>query len=64
VETLALGSSSVAGVAALGTFAPSRSAALLERMRAWVTAHNRTVITTIVLVVGGYLAARGFEGLL
>ena len=59
-----LGSSSVAGVVALGTFAPSRSAAFLERMRAWVTAHNRTVITTIVLVVGGYLAARGFEGLL
>jgi hypothetical protein len=59
-----LGSSSVAGVAALGTFAPIRSVAFLERMRAWVTAHNRTVITTIVLVVGGYLAARGFEGLL
>jgi Sap, sulfolipid-1-addressing protein len=59
-----LGSSSVAGVAALGTFAPSRSAAFLERMRAWVTAHNRAVITTIVLVLGGYLAARGLEGLL
>ena len=29
-----LGSSSVAGVVALGTFAPSRSAAFLERMRA------------------------------
>ena len=59
-----LGSSSVAGVAALGTFAPHRSAAFLERMRAWVTAHNRAVITTIVLVLGGYLAARGLEGLL
>jgi hypothetical protein len=33
-------------------------------MRAWVTAHNRAVITTIVLVLGGYLAARGLEGLL
>jgi hypothetical protein len=59
-----LGSSTVAGVAALGTFAPNRSAAFLERMRAWVTAHNRAVITTIVLVLGGYLAARGLEGLL
>ena len=59
-----LGSSSVAGVAALGTFAPSRSAAFLERMRAWVSAHNRAVITTIVLVLGGYLTARGLEGLL
>jgi hypothetical protein len=59
-----LGSSTVAGVAALGTFAPHRSAAFLERLRAWVTAHNRTVITTIVLVLGGYLAARGLEGLL
>ena len=59
-----LGSSSVAGVAALGTFAPRRSAAFLERLRAWVTAHNRAVITTIVLVLGGYLAARGLEGLL
>jgi hypothetical protein len=61
---IVLGSSSVAGVAALGTFAPSRSAAFLERMRVWVTAHNRAVITTIVLVLGGYLAARGLEGLL
>jgi hypothetical protein len=60
---VALGSSTVAGVAALGTFAPSRSAAFLERLRAWVTAHNRAVITTIVLVLGGYLAARGLEGL-
>jgi hypothetical protein len=59
-----LGSSSVAGVAALGTFAPSRSAAFLDRLRAWVTAHNRAVITTIVLVFGGYLAARGLQGLL
>ena len=59
-----LGSSTVAGVAALGTFAPHRSAAFLERLRAWVTAHNRAVITTIVLVLGGYLAARGLEGLL
>jgi hypothetical protein len=61
---IVLGSSSVAGVAALGTFAPSRSAAFLERMRVWVTAHNRAVITTIVLVLGGYLAARGLQGLL
>jgi threonine/homoserine/homoserine lactone efflux protein len=59
-----LGSSSVAGVAALGTFAPSRSAAFLDRLRAWVTAHNRAVITTIVLVFGVYLAARGLQGLL
>lgn len=61
---IVLGSSSVAGVAALGTFAPHRSAAFLERMRAWVTAHNRAVITTIVLVLGGYLAARGLQGLI
>ncbi len=61
---IVLGSSTVAGVAALGTFAPSRSAAFLERMRAWVTAHNRAVITTIVVVLGGYLAARGLQGLL
>ncbi len=61
---IVLGSSSVAGVAALGTFAPSRSASFLERMRTWVTAHNRAVITTIVLVLGGYLAARGLQGLI
>jgi len=61
---IVLGSSSVAGVAALGTFAPSRSAAFLDRMRTWVTAHNRAVITTIVLVLGGYLAARGLQGLI
>jgi len=59
-----LGSSSVAGIAALGTFAPERSAAFLERMRAWVTAHNRAVITAILLVLGAFLAARGLAGLL
>lgn len=59
-----LGSSSVAGIAALGTFAPQRSAAFLARMRAWVTAHNRAVITAILLVLGAFLAARGLEGLL
>jgi len=59
-----LGSSSVAGVAALGTFAPSRSAAFVERMRAWVTAHNRTVITTNRPRGRRVLAARGFEELL
>ena len=59
-----LGSSSVAGIAALGTFAPDRSAAFLDRMRAWVTAHNRAVITAILLLLGALLAARGLEGLL
>jgi hypothetical protein len=59
-----LGSSSVVAVAALGTFAPRRSAAFLDRMRAWVTAHNRAVITAILLVLGVFLAARGLEGLL
>jgi Sap, sulfolipid-1-addressing protein len=59
-----LGSSSVVAVAALGTFAPRRSAAFLDRMRAWVTAHNRAVITVILLVLGVFLAARGLGGLL
>jgi len=59
-----LGSSSVVAVAALGTFAPRRSAAFLDRMRAWVTAHNRAVITAILLVLGVFLAARGLGGLL
>lgn len=61
---IVLGSSSVAGIAALGTFAPERSAAFLDRMRAWVTAHNRAVITAILLLLGGLLTARGLEGLL
>jgi Sap, sulfolipid-1-addressing protein len=59
-----LGSSSVVGIAALGTFAPERSAAFLDRMRAWVTAHNRTVITAILLLLGVLLVARGLQGLL
>jgi hypothetical protein len=59
-----LGSSSVIAVAALGTFAQRRSEAFLERMRVSVTAHNRAVITTILFVLGAYLAARGLEGLL
>ena len=33
LRSLVLGSFTVAGVAALGTFAPSRSAAFLERMQ-------------------------------
>jgi hypothetical protein len=59
-----LGSSSVVAVAALGTFVPHRSAAFLDRMRSWVTAHNRAVITAILLVLGVFLAARGLDGLL
>lgn len=61
---IVLGSSSVAAVAALGTFAPRRSAAFLNRLRAWVTTHNRAVITVILLALGALLAARGLEGLL
>lgn len=59
-----LGSSSVIAVAALGTFAPRRSAHHLERMRSWLTVHNRAVITAILLVLGAMLTARGLGGLL
>ena len=69
-ETLALatlfvilGSSTVVLVAALRTFAPGRSAAFLDRMHAWLTSHNRAVITTILLVLGISLTARGLGGL-
>jgi hypothetical protein len=58
-----VGSSSIAAVAALGTFAPRRSGALLERLRAWLAAHNRAVITTILLVFGLALTVRGAAGL-
>ena len=57
-----LGSSSVIAVAALGTFAPRRSAPLLERARAWLTLHNRAVITAILLVLGVSITARGLTG--
>jgi len=60
---IVLGSSSVVAVAALGTLAPRRSAPLLERMRAWLTVHNRAVITAILLVLGVSLTARGLTGL-
>jgi hypothetical protein len=59
-----LGSSTVAGVAALGTFAPSRSEAALTRLRAWLTVHSRMVITAILLFFGLSLTARGLTGLL
>src|SRR5207249_6887839 len=52
-----LGSSSVVAVAALGTFAPGRSAAFLDRVRAWLTVHNRAVITAILVVFGFSIAA-------
>ena len=58
-----LGSSSVVAVAALGTFAPRRSASFLDRIRAWLTVHNRAVITVILLVFGVVMAVRGLNGL-
>ena len=58
-----LGSSSVVTVATLGTFAPRRSAAFLDRMRAWLTVHNRALITTILLILGVSLTARSLGGL-
>ncbi len=58
-----LGSSSVVAVAALGTFAPSRSASFLARMRAWLTVHNSEVITAILLIFGFALTARGIQSL-
>jgi len=59
-----LGSSTVVGVAAFGTFAPGRSEPLLGRMRGWLTLHNRAVINAILLVFGVALSARGLTGLL
>ena len=61
---IVLGSSSVLAVAALGTFAPHRSARHLERMRGWLTLHNRAVVTAILLVLGVLLSTRGLAGLL
>jgi Sap, sulfolipid-1-addressing protein len=58
-----LGSSSVVAVAGLGTFAPGRSAAFLGRLHAWLTVHNRAVITTILVIFGFAIAARGLSGL-
>jgi len=58
-----LGSSTVIAVAALGTFAPSRSASFLARMRAWLTLHNSEVLTAILLVFGVALIARGIQSL-
>jgi len=58
-----LGSSTVIAVAALGTFASSRSAPFLARMRAWLTVHNAAVMTGILLVFGVALTARGIQSL-
>ena len=60
---IVLGSSSVVAVAALGTFAPGRSGPFLARMRAWLTVHNRTVLTAILLMLGAVITARGLTGL-
>jgi Sap, sulfolipid-1-addressing protein len=64
VVFVVLGSSTVVGVAAFGTFAPGRSDAFLGRMRGWLTVHNRAVINAILLVFGVYLSVRGLTGLL
>lgn len=58
-----LGSSTVFAVAALGTFAPARSAPFLTKMRAWLTVHNAAVMTGILLVFGALLTTRGFQSL-
>jgi len=58
-----VGSSTVIAVAALGTFAPSRSASFLARMRAWLTVHNSQVLTAILLLFGLALTARGIQSL-
>lgn len=58
-----LGSSTVIGVAALGTFASARSGPFLARMRTWLTAHNAAVMTGILLVFGLALTARGLQTL-
>ena len=52
VVFVVLGSSSVAGVAALATFAAQRSAPLIERMRLWLTLNNQAVVTAILVVFG------------
>lgn len=57
-----LGSSSVVAVAALGTLAPGRSAVFLQRLRVWLTVHNRAVITAILIAAGLALTARGLAG--
>ncbi|MEI7759387.1 MAG: GAP family protein [Thermoleophilia bacterium] len=58
-----LGSSTVVAVAALGTFAPSRSEAFLARMREWLTVHNSEVLAAILLLFGLALTARGIQSL-
>ena len=58
-----VGSSTVIAVAALGTFAPSRSEAFLARMRAWLTVHNSEVLTAILLLFGVALVSRGIQSL-
>ena len=58
-----VGSSTVIAVAALGTFAPSRSEAFLARMRAWLTVHNSEVLTAILLLFGVALISRGIQSL-
>lgn len=58
-----VGSSTVVGVAAIGTFS-NRSDELLARLHRWLTAHNRTVITAILLALGVLLAVRGLSELL
>jgi hypothetical protein len=56
-----VGSASVLAVAAVGTFAPARSDALLGRLRAGLVRHNRAVLTSILLAVGVVLTARGLR---
>ena len=60
---VAVGSSTVVGVAAFGTFT-NRSEERLARLRGWLVAHSRDVITAILVAVGILLCVRGLSGLL
>jgi hypothetical protein len=57
-----LGSSSVVGIAVLGT-STKRADVVLGRLRAWITAHNRVVIDAILVIAGLSLIGKGVTGL-
>jgi hypothetical protein len=57
-----LGSSSVVGIAVLGT-STKRADVVLGRLRAWITAHNRAVINAILVIAGLSLIGKGVTGL-
>ena len=58
-----LAAAAVLAIVLASTVAPKRMAAVLVRLRDWLTLHNSAIMTLLLVVFGFLLIGRGIEGL-